>query len=99
MDSVCIINYGLFVLNLYQAFHVQRGSLHWRTSILIFIHFCAPSMKYQSRHARGGGGVRRGEGATIKLWVVVEVGIIAAAITSSISRASEEGSRRFDNHR
>ena len=40
--------------------------------------FHAPRMKYQSRHARGGGGVRRGEGATIKLWVVVKVGIIAA---------------------
>ena len=35
-------------------------------------------MKYQSRHARGGGGVSRGEGATIKLWGVVKVGSIAA---------------------
>ena len=41
--------------------------------------FAPPSMKYPSRHALGGGGVRREEGASIKLWVVVKVGSIAAS--------------------
>ena len=52
--------------------------------------FHVPQHEVPVPPALGGGGVRGGEGATIKLWVVVKVGIIAAASSRQIGQQSSQ---------